>query len=279
MKLSVGTFNHASHLFRLKSGAFLKKNGSTIRTTGICIGVVWTAIEAVKATPAACMAYEDAKTWCEENGVEFSIIRKLEACGKYYIKPVVIGGATIGLAIYNERANLKAVAGLTAALKEADKMHREFVEAVTEDLGPKKKAEIEEKIANNECAKNPPPIDQSGIILTGFGNELFYDAFGTGRYYRSSLPAMQMHEAEFRLRLEHEDYLSLNDWYDTINLPDTELGEELGWCASAGDEFRVRYIGVVPLSGPETYTKVTFEEGYRPKFDYHYATGDYGRYR
>lgn len=277
MKFNMGALNRSAHLFRGKSKMFFRKHGSTLRTTFICVGVVATAVEAARATPGACMAYEDAKMWCEQNGVDFTIFEKFKACGKFYIKTVLLAGGTIGLAIYNEKANLKTVAGLTAALKEANDLRKDYIDAVKDQLGPKKRDELTDKMAEKDFKRNPVPSDPSMIVETGKGSDLF---LFEGIWFRSSLVAVDNAILLLKQKIVHENYASENDFFDYLGI-DSRLwpskGEILGW--QHEDEVRIKKVSIPDTDKNVVYTVLKYTYESCPYKDYNlFCETDYGRY-
>lgn len=71
---------------------FVKRNASTILTGLASIGVVTTAVMAVKATPKALRLLEEAE---QEKGEELTKWEKVKTAGSSYIPSVIVGTATI----------------------------------------------------------------------------------------------------------------------------------------------------------------------------------------
>ena len=66
------------------------------------------------------------------------------------------------------------------------------------------------------------------MIVTGKGNTLCYDAFNS-RYFYSDIDQIKRAINELNRRMLNEMYVSLNDFYDELNLKHSGNGYELGW--------------------------------------------------
>ena len=71
---------------------FLRCNSSTILTCIGAVGVVATAVMAVKATPRALECIEEAR---EEKGEELTKFEVVNVAGPAYIPAVITGAATV----------------------------------------------------------------------------------------------------------------------------------------------------------------------------------------
>ena len=65
-------------------------------------------------------------------------------------------------------------------------------------------------------------------VITGKGEVLCYDAI-SGRYFKSDVDKIRKAENILNKKLMNDMYCSLNDFYDLVGLPFTQLGFELGW--------------------------------------------------
>ena len=74
------------------SKLFLKRNSATILTCVGAVGVVATAVLTAKATPKAMTLLEEAK---EEKGDDLTKLEIVKVAAPVYIRPVIIGAATV----------------------------------------------------------------------------------------------------------------------------------------------------------------------------------------
>ena len=122
--------------------------------------------------------------------------------------------------------NAKRNAALATAYKISETALTEYKNKVVETIGEKKEQVIRENIAKDKVDQNP--VSNSTVIISDKGNTLCYDA-AVGRYFRSDLDKIKRAVNEINRKMTYEMYVSLNEFYDELNLPNTDLGDELGW--------------------------------------------------
>lgn len=107
-----------------------------------------------------------------------------------------------------------------------------------------------------------PPIPED----TGYGDELFVEEF-SGRYFLSS--KLKVIQAEKRVNelFQVRGYATLNDFYDFLGLPKTELGKRLEWNAYPEYELGVQEVLFDHWMLEPGITNIRFETGYRIKYE------------
>ncbi len=196
--------------------------------TGLGIaGMIFTVVEAVRATPKALRLIEEET----EDIPEPKAVDKVKACWKCYIPTVVSGAASITMLILANRAGEKQRAALSAAYTLAETTLSEYRHKVAEKLGSRKEESVRDDIAKDKVSANPP--NDKEVILTGKGDVLCYDA-AIGRYFKSDIEKLRRIENVLNLRLREEMFVSLNELYSEIGLPSVDVGEKLGWNLDKG---------------------------------------------
>lgn len=196
--------------------------------TGIGIaGAISSTVLAVKATPKAIRLIEEKKK--ETKTEKLPGVEILKTTWKCYAPSAVTGilsyTCLIGACSVNTRRN----AAIAAAYKLSETALSEYKESVIETVGEETEKEIRDKVAKKKVSKDVP--NKSDIIITEKGNTLCFDPL-SGRYFKSD--AMKIKKAENSI---NESILvdafnagvSLNDFYNEIGLPPTNLGNTLGW--------------------------------------------------
>lgn len=154
-----------------------------------------------------------------------------------YVPAVLMGGATIACIVAANTINLKRLTATSAALTASEEAFRLYKEKVVEQIGEKKAAEVIEKVAKKKTDENPPQTENnpSGatVIVTNDGDTLCYDEY-TGRWFRSDIDKIHRVVNELNNRLNHEDWITLNEWYEELGLPAVKLGDDLGWDVMRG---------------------------------------------
>ena len=90
---------------------------------------------------------------------------------------------------------------------------------------------IDDEIAKDKLERNP--VDNNHIINASKGTHLCYDAV-TGRYFYSDIEEIRKAVNDLNQTMLNENYVSLNDFHESIGLPPTELGDLLGWHVNYG---------------------------------------------
>ncbi len=204
--------------------AFTSKHSPEI-LTGIGIaGMVTTTILAVRETPKALMLIKDAEYEKKEGSL--TAAEKFKACWKCYIPATVTGAASIACLIGASSVNLRRNAALATAYKLSETALTEYREKVIETIGEKKEQLVREKIDKDHLEKNP--VSSNNVIITGNGDTLCYDSL-FGRYFNSDIDKIKRAINELNRELINCMYVSLNDFYDQLNLDPIEIGDDLGW--------------------------------------------------
>ena len=201
--------------------------------TGLGIaGMVTTTVLAVKATPKATRLIAKRQDELYPNSTEkLPVIEVIKVAWKPYIPAAVTGIASIGCLVGASSVHVRRNAALAAAYHLSETAFAEYKDKVIETIGERKEKNMREKIDKDRVEKNPP-VDKN-IIITGDGNTLCFD-YHSGQYFKSTIDKLKKVENELNSRLLREDYVSLNDFYDEIGLPFTQMGDDLGWHVSKG---------------------------------------------
>lgn len=216
---------------------FIKRNGATILTCIGGVGLVATAVTAVKATPKALIKLDEAE---KEKGEPLTKLEIVKTVGPVYIPAVAIGIGTLVCMFGANVMNKKQQASLVSAYAVIDSSYKEYQKKLKELYGEETHQEIIDAIAA-EKAKNV------GIRTDGFVSQnklyiddqcgetrLFYIEYGE-RFFEATLE--QVISAEYHLNRNYSmrGYSVLNELYDFLGLEPTDYGSEVGWCSY--DEF------------------------------------------
>ena len=197
--------------------------------TGLGIaGMITTTVLAVKATPKALdlIARAEDKKFDNGHGDQLTISEKMKVAWKPYIPAAITGIASISCIIGASSVHAKRNAAIAAAYNLSQTALTEYKEKVVETIGEKKEQAIKDKIAKDKVKKDP--VSKSEVIVTGKGNTLCYDAFNS-RYFYSDIDQIKRAINELNRIMLNQMYVSLNDFYDELNLKHSGNGDELGW--------------------------------------------------
>lgn len=207
-----------------KSRLYLKRSSPTILCCVAVVGVVGTAVSAVKATPKAMKLLEDA---AEEKGTELSKAEVAVTVAHLYIPAATIGVSTIfcifGANALNKHQQAQLIS-MYALLKE---YHEGYQNKLIELHGEGAEIEVRNAMARERCnfhQINPDIPDRKVIFYDEISGE------SVMRYEREIIDAEYHLNRNFVLR----GYAPLNEFYEFLGLPKTEYGETVGWTVSDG---------------------------------------------
>lgn len=201
------------------SKKFLKRNGSTILTCVGSIGVVATAVVAVKATPKAIKLLEQAEVEKEE---PLTVIEKVRVAGPTYIPAILLGASTIACVFGANVLNKRNQAALLSAYALLDNSYKEYKKKVTELYGENADAHVRSELAKDKY--NESDIEYEDDKL------LFYDEYRQ-EYFNATMEDVLNAEYVLNRDFSYHGYSTLNEFYDLLKLPRTDYGDILGWAA------------------------------------------------
>ena len=217
-----------SKFFKNTQMAISKHSPEILTGIGIA-GMITTTVLAVSATPKALKLIEAKKK--EENKDKLTVVDTVKATWKCYIPATVTGVSSVACIIGASKVHLKRNAALATAYKLSETALTEYREKVIETLGEKKEKLVREKIDKDHLEQNP--VSKNQVIITDKGNTLCFD-YHSGRYFKSDIDRIKKAVNELNRRMVLDMYVSLNDFYDELNLEHTIMGDELGWTFDDG---------------------------------------------
>ena len=146
----------------------------TILTCVGAIGVIGTAVMAVKATPKAVELLEQAT---EEKGEDLTKLEIVDVAGPVYIPSIIMGTATIACIFGANILNKKSQAALMSAYALLDNSYKEYMKKSEELYGQEAGAHIKEELAKENY--------EEGIVVPR-EEELFFD-FKTLQYFHATM--------------------------------------------------------------------------------------------
>ena len=140
--------------------------------------------------------------------------------------PVIIGTTTLISAGLGYAGASKEIAALSAAYNISEKKLSDYQDKAKEMFGEKKARAITDEV-NADKIKNNPPAGKK-IFNTGKGETLCYDD-QSGRYFYSDAESIRNSVNKINDQLNKEYYVSLNEFYNLLGLPDITLGDDTGF--------------------------------------------------
>lgn len=205
-------------------GKYVSRNSPSILTgLGIGLGVASTVL-AVGATPKAVRLLETKKK--EDRKEKLTVIETVKTAGTCYIPAVLAAAGSVYCIVSASAKFSKRNAILATAYALSERDLREYRDKVKETVGEKKEKEIRGKIVKDHILNNP--AEPNRILTPGGGKTLCYDNW-TGRYFMSDMETLRKCENDLNSRIIKEQFVSLNELYDSLDLEPIKMGEDFGW--------------------------------------------------
>ena len=157
--------------------------------------------------------------------------------------PVLLGVASSAAVIGSTSISSQRIAALsavcTATQSTLDAYREKVKEGVLGDRGEQKDQKVMNEIAKDRIKGTS--ADGTPIYVTGNGDTLCLDRW-TGRYFTSSPESVKRAFNEISYQCQCDDYVTLNELYDRLNIPEIKMGEILGWTSDN------RRKGIVDIS-------------------------------
>lgn len=199
------------------SKRFVKRNSATILTCVGAVGVAATTVMAIKATPKAVTLLDEAK---KEKGEALTKFEVVKVAGPVYIPTVVTGVATLACIFGANVLNKRQQASLVSAYALLDKSYKAHKDKIEDLYGEGANAKVREEIAKDVYKEEAITVNDDEI--------LFYDDF-SGRYFNSTIEAVQQAEYNINRDLNQFEVVSVNDFYKMLGLEPMHGGDMVGW--------------------------------------------------
>lgn len=235
---------------------FAKVHATPISTGAVIIGMISAVVLAVKAGKETAEDIEELKEELETE--ELSVKEVIKVSWKHFIPVVLILGLSIGCLVVTTNKMMKRYAALSTAYALTENYMKDYMAATSETVGAKKEQNIRDKAIEKQVARHP--VAERGIVETGHGDTLFYDAITT-RYFRSSMENVKKAEKHLAGIYQAEDMLRFSEYTYALGIgANCEFGDSLGWKKSGRldltDEFAFLYSsGLAPDTG-EPYVAI-----------------------
>lgn len=195
---------------------FVKKNASTILRIGAVVGVGVSNILTARAT----MKVSD-----EIRGNEMTTKEKIKTAAPHYIPSLVAGGLTAACIIGSGKLSNKQIAAYAGALALSENIHKEYKQAVIDEVGEEKEKEITSKIDERKfktiMEKDVDFFETEGLIY-------FIDGLSEDGFYATR---EKVDKAIYKLnrKLSLGYVVTLNSFRRDLGLDPIECGSVVGW--------------------------------------------------
>lgn len=211
--------------------SFLSRNASTILTVLGGVGVVGTAVLAVKATPKALALVEEAEV---EKGEKLTTWETVKTAGPAYIPAVVTGASTLACIFGANILNKHQQAALASAYALIDNAYKEYKGKLKELYGE----EAHNNIIDALAVEKAEDVRVANYNLTSYCDlsiedgssepRLFYDEY-SNRFFQTTIEQVMNAEYHINRNFVLRGYVTLNEFYEFLGLEQTEYGSTVGW--------------------------------------------------
>lgn len=198
-----------------------KDNGASILTGLGVAGVFSTAVMAAKATPKALDILEQKEQYKQqEYGQPLTRFEKALVMIPAYIPTILMGTATTACIIGANHINQVKQASLMAAYTYLDSEYKAYQQKTKEIFSEEGEKKVREE------------LEKERFIHKEYGDpgekKLFYDEF-SNRYFEMSIHELLLAVYEANRMYNYLGEISLNNFYEFLDLKPIELGKTLGW--------------------------------------------------
>ena len=200
-----------------RTQVFLKQNGSTVLTCAGAIGVIATAVTAVKVTPKAMKLLDKAR---EEKNDELTKMEVIKIAGPSYIPSISIGAATIGCIFGANVLNKRHQAALTALYSLLNSSYKEYRSKVNETFGENADHKVVNAIAQERC---------DTLAEKSSGKMRFMDFYSL-QIFESTMEDVYNAEDYINKIINERGFVLLSEFYEALgtrNIIDDD--DAVGW--------------------------------------------------
>lgn len=199
------------------------KNSTVLLTIASIVGVIGTAILASRAT---LKVHEAMK----ENDIS-DTKEKAKLLVKEYAPAAVAGVATIASSIASECMNAKRIGSLSAGYAMVNKVYKKHEDQIKKIFGSDGQKKIAEATAKDAAKRlSVHEMEEEGKVL-------YYEEYRDEFF---EIEPAKVIEAEYALNrlMASQGYVSLNNFYEYLDLSPIDTGDEIGWSYGVGADYQ-----------------------------------------
>jgi hypothetical protein len=160
----------------------------------------------------------------ESEPADMTLVERAKKTWKVYVPAGISGVLTTACIVGASRATNRRTAAAVTAYSLTERAFSEYREKVVEQIGKGKEQKLRDEVAQDRITRNPP----SQVIITSGGDVLCCELF-THRYFKSDMETLKQAQNKINYKILQLLYVTLEDFYDLIDLPHTSNSSNLGW--------------------------------------------------
>lgn len=202
----------------------LKRASPTILTCMAAVGVISTAVLAVKGTTKAQRLLQEAS---DEKGGELTKLEAVKATAPAYILTALAGATTISCIVGANILNKRQQATMASAYAMLNQTYRRYRQAANSVYGKDADSKIQAEIAKDIYVDGngyiyDPDMDKNSEKI------LFYDS-NSQRYFQATIPAVLSAMYHLNRNLVLRGDVTLNEFFEFIGIDKIPGGDDIGW--------------------------------------------------
>lgn len=211
----------------------IRKSAPSILTGVGIVGMVLTVVMAIKATPKCDELLTKAEarlkeTYPEKKDVKLSKKETVTCYAKAYWAAAACGVISTAAFIASNYLHGKREAILSTAFGVSEAALRQFQQSTMDVVGEKSFEEIKAKMADTKLKETPKTSATEVEVKDPKKTTLCFDCY-SGRYFNGDIETIRQSVNNLNARLIEGEYVSLNDLYYELGLPEIKMGDDLGW--------------------------------------------------
>lgn len=223
-----------------KTVRHFKRGAPILLSCAAAVGVVATAVFAVRATPKA-MQLLKRKEYDKDDGEELSKAEIVKTVWLLYIPSAAIGAATVFCIFGANMLSRKQQLALAGAYAMLNNSYRDYKNKVKGIYGEEAHKKILREIAVEKCEDNHITVGACGGLWDtslDFGvddepTRLFYDCYSK-RYFEITIENVLKAEYHLNRNFSLRGDATINEFYKFLGLERLDWGDDFGWSVDDG---------------------------------------------
>lgn len=233
---------------------FVTSNSPTILTATSVVGVAATAFFAGKGSFEAADLIREKETEEDKQLTgRDKFIKRAKLVWPCYIPAVVSGAATVVAIVGGSHIQSRRASAAATAFTITEAAFSEYREKVAQQFGDRKEKDIRTQIAQDH-------INKGNIVIVGGKGSVLCCERLTMRYFMSDMETLRKAQNRINHLQNHEYYVTMDQFYDELDLAHTTESNKLGWDSSKLMELEFSTIlspdGVPCIAFEYNYTKI-----------------------
>lgn len=224
----------------------MKNKLPTILTCLSAVGMIFTTVSAVKATPKAIKLVDEATLKKLDDLTPVEIVKTTWKC---YVPAALFATGTLICMFGANSLSRVQQASLASAYALMREKYTDYVRKNKEIFGEENHKRILQELtvekAKDICIDAPNCFYNSHNDFEGYDEEkvLFYENFsgGPGRYFEATISQVLLAEYHLNRNFSLGWIPCVNDFYNLVGLEKTEYGDKVGWSNATGEYFWIDF--------------------------------------